>query len=330
MRHRMAVVVAGLALGGCGYVGDPLPPSLRIPVAISDLAAVERGHSIIVQFTIPAVTTDALPLGRLEEVELRIGAEGLRPWNRETWHAAAARVPVPEAVPGRPVRLETEAAPWVGREVILGARVAGPSGRWSEWSNLVPVDVVEPAAAPQELTAQSARDGVTLQWRSPDDRPGRKFRVFRSGPGETAFSLAGQTEELAWTDREARYGTTYTYRVQAVVPAGGRTAESELSDPVAITPEDRFSPDVPAGLTAVAALGAIELAWDRVPEEGAAYRVYRSRDDGEMSRIADGLQTPVYSDRDIEAGARYAYAVSAVDALDNESDKSAAVAVTAP
>lgn len=327
---RAAIVAAGLLLGGCGYVGDPLPPSLKIPVPVGDLAAVERGETITIQFTLPGATTDGVGLTRIGEVELRIGAEGLQPWNRETWQAAATRVAVTEASPRKLVRVEAPAGGWVGREVILGVRLQGPSGRWSDWSNLFPLQVVEPLAAPAALRAQAVREGVALTWQSPRERPDRKFRIFRRMPPQEAVTLLGETGESAWTDRDARYGVNHLYVVQAIAPAGGKVAESELSEEASITPEDRFPPDVPGGVNVLAGLGTIELTWDRLAENGATYRLYRSANDGEMARLADALDVPAYTDRDFAAGTRYSYAVSAVDALGNESEKSEVVVVTAP
>ncbi|MGI8990660.1 MAG: hypothetical protein ACR2I2_13915, partial [Bryobacteraceae bacterium] len=39
-----------LTLANCGYIGETLPPALNLPVRIADLAAVERGSNIIIQF----------------------------------------------------------------------------------------------------------------------------------------------------------------------------------------------------------------------------------------------------------------------------------------
>jgi fibronectin type 3 domain-containing protein len=294
------------------------------------MAAVQRGDRIVIQLTLPTVTTDGVGLTKVRDVDLRIGGEGLQPWHRETWEASATRINVDERTPDEQVRVEVEARPWVGREVMLAVRTQGPSGRLSDWSNLVPVQVVEPLDTPSALVATATRDGVALVWQSSAAVPGRNFRIFRRTPPEQAFVSVGQTTETSWTDRSTRYGTIYEYTVQAAVPAGSSTAESELSEAAAITPQDRFPPDVPAGLNALAGLGAIELTWDRVPEEGVVYRLYRMAEAGELVRIESSLDVVAYSDRKVTAGVRYSYAVSAVDGLGNESEKSATVAVVAP
>jgi hypothetical protein len=323
--------LAALSLAGCGYVGDPLPPSLKIPQPVADLAAVQRGDRIIIQFTAPEMTTDGLPLTKLREVDLRIGAEGVQPWHRESWEAGAARLPAGPEAAGSRVRIESPAASWAGREVILAVRVAGPSGRWSDWSDFRALHIVHPLPAPSGVAALNVPEGVKLSWQWADDRPGIRFRVFRRGAGQQAVSLAAEIEQREWTDAQAGYDETYEYLVQAVLAAGDDIAESDLSPPVSITPEDRFPPAVPAGLAAVAALETIELSWERVADEPSlTYRVYRSEVGGEMARIADALTVPGYSDREAVSGKRYTYAVSAVDGLGNESEKSPPVEAGLP
>ena len=55
---RRVPLILALLVTGCGYVGDPLPPALNIPVPVADLNAVQRGDQIIIQFTVPQMTTE--------------------------------------------------------------------------------------------------------------------------------------------------------------------------------------------------------------------------------------------------------------------------------
>ena len=60
-------------LVGCGSIGEPLYPALRIPTRVTDLAVVERGANLDIDFTIPPLTTEGLPLKEIGGVELRVG-----------------------------------------------------------------------------------------------------------------------------------------------------------------------------------------------------------------------------------------------------------------
>ncbi len=322
--------VVFLLAAACGYVGDPMPPALRIPVTVTDLAAVERGEQLIVQFTGPATTTEGLPIDGYDGIDLRIGTEGVQPFDRATWEAHAERLDIAPPTGTGLIRIPTPAARWAGREVIIGLRLAGPRGLWSDWSNLVAVSVVEPVPAPRDVEATSAPQGVELRW-AVSGREGLRYRVFRRlADAETRAEVA-ETSDNVWIDSEAAFGTSYEYRVQALAPANGRFAESDLSEPVAITPEDRFPPSPPENLRASVGFDTIELTWDRVAGGDVAYyRVYRAAATGQETRIANNVTAPSYSDRDITEGEQYRYRVTAVDTLGNESGYSSAVEQTAP
>ena len=103
-----------------------------------------------------------------------------------------------------------------------------------------------------------------------------------------------------------------------------------MSETLAITPADIFPPAVPGALTAEPGVGAIELAWDRNAEpDFRGYNIYRSVEDGPFEKIASLIEAPAYSDRQVEAGKRYRYAVTAVDQVGNESERSTVAEATA-
>ncbi len=313
---------ACLALAGCGYMGEPLPPSLNIPTAISDLSAVERGDMIVVDFTVPQLTTDGVGLGRLEDVELRLGTESAK-WleNSRKFETGAER-------PGA-VHLEIPAKEWAGREIILGARVQSRRGRYSEWSNLVRLPVVQPLDAPT-LKAEGSAGGVRVAWAAPQGRSGMMWRVFRRGPGQQEAQLLGSTSVPEYMDSAAQRGTAYQYTVQAIVKSGDAVAESELSKPVEIAYIDRFPPAAPTGLAAIAGLNSIQLTWNPNSEADlGGYYVYRSEGGQPFSRAGELLASPSYTDRAVEAGKRYRYAVSAVDQGGNESARAEAIELIA-
>jgi fibronectin type 3 domain-containing protein len=304
-------------------VGDPLPPSLNIPVTISDLRAFQSAGKLKVAFTAPGVTTDRVSMKRLGEVELRIGPESAN------WATEARRIETGVEQPGA-AHLEIPVRDWVGQEVLVRVRVASSKGRFSEWSNTVRLSVLPPLGIPADVKAEGSAAGVRLTWAAPEPRPGLAWRIFRRAPDQEKPELLGTSDHAEYIDATAPYGKTYEYSVQAAMKAGDAEAESEVSKPAAIPFEDRFPPAVPSGLTAIAGLQSIQLVWNPDTEPDLkGYYVYRSVGGEAFTRVGELLESPSYTDRAVEAGKRYRYAVSAVDQLGNESARPAPVEVLA-
>ena len=310
---------------GCGYVGEPLPPLLNIPQAVDDLAAVQRGSKLIIQFSLPKLTTEGVAIRPPIQWDLRAGQSTAGEFHIEEWVARAQTLNGGSIDNGR-VRYETAAAPWIGKDVVLGVRITGARGRPSDWSKLVTLTVIAPPAKPANLKAESVTEGVRLTWSG----AGPAYRVFRRAESETGFTAAGDTEAREFVDRATEYGKTYRYAVQAIAKTGTGDVESELSEERAIAPKDTFPPAIPAGLTAVPAANSIELAWERNPDADlAGYRIYRALPGGEFEKIGETGETTSYSDRQVESGKQYRYAVAAFDKSGNESRRSEPIEVMA-
>jgi hypothetical protein len=299
-------------------------PSAHIPVAPSDLNAIERGNRIVVRFTAPALTTDAQAIAQLGGADVRIGP-AVKPFDADKWLASAARATITKPA-SKPDPVEATApidAAWIGTDVTVGARVLNTRGRPSAWSNFVIVHVVKPVAAPSDMVAAAAPEGVRVTWTDPGEH---SFRVFRKGPEDKDPVEIGKSDTTQYVDQTIVWGTAYQYWVQALRD----NAESDVIAHQAITPVDKFAPAVPAGLTAVTAINSIELAWERNTETDLkTYIIYRATGTGPLEKLAE-TDVPVYADKAIETGERYRYAVSAIDIRGNESAKSAPVEATAP
>lgn len=309
-------------LAGCGYIGSPLPPALDIPSPVTDLRAAEDGDRILVEFTIPPLTTEGLPLKSLRSVDLYAGPANT-PFNPDTWALTAKHFEVPADSPGPIAFDEIPAHNWAGQSIELAVRATGLKGKTSAWSNLIPLAVAEPLATPTDLKAANTADGVKLTWMG----AGPKYRVFRAA-GNAQPAPIGEADQTEYLDNSAQFGTKYDYMVMAV---DGDTRRSVVSQTAAVTPVDVFAPAVPTGVTAAVGINSIELAWVRNTEaDFRGYNVFRATGDAPLEKAASLIETPTYSDTKVDPGKTYRYQISAVDLLGNESERSEIVTASLP
>ena len=310
MKHWVAVVAAA-TLCACGYVGPPQPPTLDIPETIANFRAWEYGDNIEVAFTMPATTTEALPLQDVRSVELRIAESG----------AADELMTLPVSAPG-PVTTEIPVREWIGKSIVLSVRATGPKGKASNWSNAAMLTVIPPLAQPSVPKLQNVAKGVELTWNG----PGPRYRIFRAEADGQPQPLA-DADRSPYLDETTAYGTRYRYLIQTI---DGPNQWSVVSDAAEITPVDIFPPAVPEGLSAVPAPQSIELGWTRNTEtDFRGYNIWRSTESAPLQKIATLVEAPTYSDSKIESGKKYRYTVSAVDLTGNESAQSAPTEATA-
>jgi len=311
-----AAALTGCAytLTGCAYIGAPQSPTLDIPAKITDLVAVEYGDSVRVQFTVPVLTTEGLPLKNIKSVELRAGF-GPNPFSVDAWAEAAQRFDVPALGTGMLGRTIPIHQDWIGREIVLAVHATGPKGKTSDWSNLLILNIRTPLPQPVSVKAENADQAVRLTWQGSSAH----YRIFRAEGGQQPQQLA-ETDAPEYLDTTAQEGEPYQYLVQATGPD---FQQSDVSNASEITPEDVFPPAVPAGVTAEAGVNSIELAWQRnIESDFKGYNVYRSVEGGPFEKIADSITAPTYSDHQVEAGKKYRYAISAVDLAGHESERS--------
>jgi len=313
-----------LASTGCGTVGEPRVPSAHIPLAPTDLSAVQRGDRIVVSFTAPAMTTDAQVITSIGGADVRVGP-AKKPFDANSWADSATRAIVKSA--DKPGTVEAASRPLasdlVGKDLTVGARVLNTRGRPSAWSNFVTIHVVAPVAAPAEVRVTDVPEGIRLTW---SDAGEHSFRIFRKGPDDQAPVEIGKAQTPEYVDNTITWERPWQYWVQALREG----AESDASESPVDTPIDKFPPAVPVGLNAVTGTNSIELAWERNTEaDFSNYIIYRAPGDGPLRKLAE-VKVPTYSDKAIETGKRYRYAVSAIDQKGNESEKSPPVEAAAP
>ena len=308
MRRAPAIAAAWcILLSGCGYVGDPKYPSLNLPVKIADLRAVQHANTLVIDFTIPNITTDGVAVKSVRSVDLQAGDK---------------EIPVYRNTPG-PVHVQTPIGGLIGQDVVVHVRLINKKGHASDWSNAVTLNVVPPLPPPADLKAANDPAGVRVTWSQPG---ATHFRIFRRAPEDKTALQIGENDAPEYIDKTTVYGKTYVYSVQGI-NGSAESSIATVTEP--LTTKDEFPPAVPTGLTASPGLNSVELAWDRNTESDfKGYKIYRSADNGPFEKIAEDLEGPSYSDKTVQPGKHYRYTVSAVDQAGNESKPSAPVEIT--
>lgn len=351
---------------GCGSPGAPAPPSLNLPLRVQDLSAARVGDEVNLAWTMPARTTDAIPLKHLIPGGIcrKVGNGACTPIATVSFapgKAAAYSDHLPIALAAGPVRL-------LSYQVSLrnhAGKTAGPSNTAFSATGVAP-----PALS--GLTGEVRPDGVLLGWHAAtkEANAGRSqipaaidFRIERTletpvPPARETVLAVPQPEEQTLMvhagigpdpghalDSSAQFGEQYRYTVVrvATVTLDGRSIaiEGQPSEPMSIKTTDIFPPAVPQGLAAVAdaELGAIDLSW--TPDAGkelAGYAVYRRdlakpmppRRIAPQSPSQPPITAPAFHDAAVERGHTYAYSISAVSVNGYESLRSPEVVETVP
>jgi hypothetical protein len=352
--------LGALALCGCGMPGAPQPPSLHLPDRVTDLSASRAGNQVSLAWTMPKRDTDKLLLQ---------GNVRARVCRKETSAgkciAAGSAQFAPAADAAFTATLPNALLSGEPRVVTYYVELLNGKGRSAGLSNDAEILAGAAPDAVSGLSAEMRKDGVLLKWTPGATGAGSTvIRIERKllTPAKAKPQqgpLAPPVEPMERTllvqpgarrgeageaiDEDIRFGESYEYRIQRVaqVKVNGQNLElaGPLSAPVRIDAEQRFPPERPSGLAAVATAGeagagpAIDLSWQPDTEADlAGYIVYRREDGGEWRRIspAQPVVGPGYHDPDVQPGHTYYYAVSAIDQEGHESARSAEAQETVP
>jgi hypothetical protein len=320
-----AALAAGLMLTGCGTPAAPQPPSLKLPVPVTDLVASRAGNQVTLTWTTPKKSTDKLLLKDSVAAYVCRSAGGAASGNCA--EAGAAQSVAPGAVGTFTETLLTELAAGAPRPLSYFVELRNGNGRSAGLSNAAVVLAGEAPAPVANLSAEVRKTGVVLRW-TPLEAAAQESSAIRlhrkllnpptaKAPQQGLLTPAHEPVEqnllvdscapeagkggCRARDSSIRFGQVYEYRAQRVarVTVEGKTLElaGELSAPVRVEALDIFPPAVPTGLAAVATTGengagnapqtTIDLSWQPVTDADlAGYAVYRREGDGGWQRIS--------------------------------------------
>lgn len=284
----------------------------------------------------PAVAPEALAVPAAGSTSIG-GAPGTTPTQAAAASPApAATVPAgaAPAAPGAPAAaappLKVPARIYIVRGIAKGGRAGSPSGR-----AIVPL--VAPPPPPDALSTSFNETAVAIAWLPPVAEATSilplKFNVY-GAPGESAPVADAQAavaptplnpaplDAAAYEHAGAASGVEQCFVVRTVETVGGATVEGEPSRRACVTPKDIFPPAAPKNLSAVAGPGAINLIWDANTEADlAGYVILRGLAPGDTLQPlnAEPTRDTRFRDTTVSPGARYVYAIVAVDRAGNRS-----------
>ncbi len=184
-----------------------------------------------------------------------------------------------------------------GKEYIYTVR----GGNFVGWGDYNEDGVSITHTATPQATANNTSKGIYLKWTK--IAGAEKYRIYRQTEGSTKWKLLDTTKKTTFTDKTAKSGTKYYYRVRAV--AGGDMSSYEVVG--------RYYLSTPK-LTSVrnTASGA-KVSWGKV--EGAqGYKIYRKtseKGDWKLIHTTTSNKKSYYTDKTAKSGKTYYYSVQA-------------------
>lgn len=347
---------AFLLLAGCAQTGPPLPPSLEVPRAPSDLHATRKGNAVTLTWSEPRLTTDRQSVRYLGPTHICRSTAADMSECGNTVGETPAPVRRPPPTQQETPQTATDVLPPALQEqnptgeITYAVEVLNRNGRSAGLSNRVRVPAAPTLPPPADLTAELNDDGVSLTWTALGETKDNsllyhRYRIYRreesSGKDSIAGEIAaGDAGPMHFLDSGFEWEKTYFYRITVVTivpqPKGEVQVEGDDSLAVSVVAHDVFPPAVPTGLQAVASGEGqkpfVDLIWAPVTNPDlAGYNVYRRDADGSPTKLnSDLVKSPAYRDRTAIPGKTYFYSASAVDVRGNESAPSQEASETLP
>jgi hypothetical protein len=333
---------------------------VKIPAAPGALVAERRGSSVDISLLVPAANTDGTKPADLDRVDV-YGFTGAASAAPEEIYKRGARIGTvlvnPPADPDESAEEQKQRRPVVPRGLDQGASarlkedLTGPGlepgmarsyvgvpvnkrGRRGPLSKPAAVPLVQSPPPPSKPVVQYDETAITVKW-SPlavasESKDTLEYRVYE--PTKPDAPLTDRPlSEAQFVDKRIEWGAERCYAVRAVKTVEALHVESDLSPSACVKLADTFAPAAPAGLTAVAAQGAISLLWEAsAAADLAGYLVFRAIAPATaLTQLTPApIQETTFTDQ-VMPGARVTYAVQAIDKAGNASPLSARIEETA-
>jgi fibronectin type 3 domain-containing protein len=205
--------------------------------------------------------------------------------------------------------------------LVANLTYAGGSPKLLDWE----VSWLSAPSPPQNLAASPGNKKITLTWGAPLDDGGstiNAYRLFRgTSPGGERFLIMLSGSTLPCVDYPLKNGVIYYYKVNARNSVGLGSMSNEASGKPA------KEPNSPRTLTASPGNSNVTLHWLQPINDGGSpvtfYKIYRSPD-GISYAYIDSTSFLTYLNTGLTNGFKYYYKVSAVNAMGEGAQSTAA------
>lgn len=341
----------------CGKKGPIYPPLIKIPQKIENLEVFQRGNAVVLRWRNPTSYMDGDPIEGnitveiwLMKVERALAGQQAR-LSEETFASRAelhetieqeqfVKFRDPEGGDSEDLIYiyEIPSGEFSQMVFIFGLRAKDRKDKASGFSSLIPVIPRPVPLPPSEIRAKMSESSIVIDWKSPETNTDSStppnvvgYNVYRESENEEFHRInTALVEETTFMDSGFEYNMTYRYYVRASATRSSPFTESENSNVAELLAVDTLFPVAPTGLVAIAGEDFVSLSWNANKESDlAGYRVWRRGDLEEefLALTEELIAENVYQDSEVEKDKRYFYAVTALDANGNESQRSEAVSV---
>jgi hypothetical protein len=294
----VSAISAFLLFTGCGKKGAPLPPLVKLPTPPADLAAIRRGNTVDLSFSVPSANTD-----------------GTRPANVQ--HAEVYAITAPEMVPPLSDANLLKYGAKVGSVEVKAPRDPNATADADDPSD--EVEAPEGAGLDQGALAR-LQEPLTREMLTPIAVPRDKHAPTPPRDSATAGPLVGPPETVPLrtyaafgTSTRGRKGPLSKRVTVPLVPAPPPPSDAKLTyDEKAITltwsPAGAAPVTIDAGVLPSRPLGA--------PPPIITYNVYDATNpDAPTKLTATPLDARTYSDTRIVWGEKRCYTIVAAETI---------------
>jgi len=339
-------------LAACGKIGPPLPPIPREPLHVETLSVEQRGAHLILSF--PFTRTSKTQLQRIDVYRLvepldapaGLPEEDFSEKASVIYSILADDVPIggSSVIYNDALNVKSERQSERYRYAVRMFDTAGRAAGFSNYAMIQPL--LNLAIPPAKLTAKQFETQIEITWDPPagnmnETSPANVvgYNVYRRQGGAFNRINAEPLHELRFADRNFQFGANYQYVVRSLSFKPGSASlsesiESDDSPPFDHTPKDTFPPTPPKPITIASINRMVSLFWPLSAEpDVVGYNVYRAEDESappeKWIKLNPELhKTASFRDERTQAGKKYFYQITAVDAYSNESARSETVSET--